>query len=423
MAVLAKLNDKQVKQALPAAKPYKLTDGGGLYVLVKPDGAKYWRYNYSFQGKGKTLQFGVYPDMTLAAVREAHQAARAKVRSGSDPSHERKMARLGAKHEAGSTFREVGEAFWEAKRKAGRSVAYIDEVIAKLEKDVYPWIGSRRPDEITEPEIYDILQRVEQRAPETARRLRGFMGEIFRHAIRTGKAKLDPTLAMRGAIITRAGGHFAAITDPAQFAELLGRMMHYGGDPVTVALMCLSPLVFQRPTELRAALWSEFDLDGKAWGTPMWEIQPQRDPEAGGTKIGNTGWESHLVPLSRQAVAILRALWPITGRTGLVFHSSRKPGNPISDGTVLGALRRMGYAGRMTTHGFRASARTLAAERLKVPNELLELQISHRVVDPLGRAYNRTTWLDERIEFMQKWADYLDRLRVGATVLPMARRA
>jgi integrase len=413
MATLAKLTDTAIRTAKGKEKPYKLADGGGLHILVKPDGGKYWRYNYRYANKDRTMAFGVYPEVSAKMARELHTAARAQLASGVDPMAERKQEKHAVRAAAADDFEGIAREMWAKKLERGNSAGYVAEVLGKLEKDVFPWIGRRAIGGITAADILAILERVEARAPETARRLRGFVGEVFRHAIARNKAKVDPTQALRGAVITPKTQHFAAITDPAAFGELLRKMYSYRGELVTRALLRLSPLVFQRPSELREARWDEFDLAGKNWGAPMWEIPAERDGAEGDTKITRTGWESHLVPLSREAVSILEALRPATEHTGWVFKSNRKTDRPLSEGAILGALRRMGYAKKMTAHGFRASARTLAEERLRADERVLEMQISHKVVDPLGRAYNRTALIEERVAFMQQWADYVETLAAG----------
>jgi len=418
MAGLAKLTDVKIRQAKPRERPYKLTDGGGLYLLVTPTGSRYWRYNYQFAGKERTLALGIYPDLSMAKAREAHMAARALLAQGIDPMEDRRQSRAEQYSAAASSFETVAREFWGKQLKRGRSPAYVEEVVGKLEKDLFPWLGHRPISQITPAELLKTLSRIERRSEETARRLRGFAGQVFRYAIVTSRATTDPSAPLRGALTTRAASHFAAITSPRDFADLLRDMRLYKGEFVTRCLLCLSAYLFQRPTEMRWAGWDEIDLTGDRfeWGVPMWEISAQRLADQGDTKITRTGWASHLVPLPRQAVQLLQELQPLTGRTGLVFASSRKPGQPLSDGTALTALKRMGYAGQMTAHGFRASARTMAAERLKVDRDLLELQISHRVFDSNGRAYNRTEFLDERIRLMQMWADYLDSLASGVSV-------
>ncbi|WP_164855678.1 tyrosine-type recombinase/integrase [Bordetella avium] len=422
---LEKLTDIKVRTAKPTDKNYKLSDGGGLYLLVKADGGKYWRYDYRFIDRARTMALGVYPETTMRAARDKHKQARQLLAEGIDPMAQRKTEKLTARTDMQAGFEAVAREMWEKKLIAGRSRGYVDSILAKLEKDVFPWIGARTPRDLEhdEPALLAILHRVERRAPETARRLRGIIGDVFRYAISTSRARRDPTQTLKGAVITPKAGHFAAITTPEKFRDLLRGLHSYTGEMVTQCLLQLSPLVFQRPSELRNAGWDEFDLTGKNWGAPMWEIPAERAGSDGDTKVTRTGWESHLVPLSRQAVDILTALQPLTGRTGMVFASQRKPGQPLSNNTVRGALMRLGFAGEMTAHGFRASARTLAAERLGTPVEVLELQITHKVADSLGRAYNRTAFLQERVHFMQQWADYMDTLRFGGQVFPLVRAA
>lgn len=423
LKALEKLSDMKVRSAKPGPKNYKLADGGGLYLLVKTDGGKYWRFDYRFHDRARTMALGVYPDVPMKAARDKHKAARQLLAAGEDPMAKRKADKLDARADAHLDFEAVAREMWAKKLAAGRSPAYVHSILAKLEKDVFPWVGSRTPRDLEheEPTLLAILNRVERRAPETARRLRGIMGDVFRYAMMTSRARRDPTQTLKGAVITPKAGHFAAITSPDRFRDLLRGLHSYSGEMVTQCLLQLSPLVFQRPTELRQALWDEFDLTGKNWGAPMWEIPAGRAEAEGDTKITRTGWESHLVPLSRQAVSILQALYPLTGRTGMVFASQRKPGQSLSNSTVRAALLRLGFGGEMTAHGFRASARTLAAERLGTRAEVLELQISHKVADALGRAYNRTSFLQERVNFMQEWSDYMDTLRFGGQVLPLVR--
>lgn len=422
---LEKLTEIKVRSAKPGPKNYKLSDGGGLYLLIKADGGKYWRYDYRYIDRARTMALGVYPEVTMKAARDKHKQARQQLAAGVDPMAQRKTEKITARTDMQADFEAVAREMWAKKLTAGRSPGYVTSILAKLEKDVFPWIGGRTPRDLEhdEPTLLALLHRVEKRAPETARRLRGIMGDVFRYAMTTSRARRDPTQTLKGAVITPKAGHFAAITTPDKFRDLLRGLHSYSGELVTQCLLQLSPLVFQRPSELREAAWDEFDLAGKNWGAPMWEIPAERAEAEGDTKITRTGWESHLVPLSRQAVAILTALQPLTGRTGLVFASQRKPGQPLSNNTVRAALMRLGFAGEMTAHGFRASARTLAAERLGTPVEVLELQITHKVADSLGRAYNRTSFLQERVHFMQEWSDYMDTLRLGGKVLPLVRAA
>ncbi|WP_296556991.1 integrase arm-type DNA-binding domain-containing protein [Pigmentiphaga sp.] len=331
MGTLAKLADTKVRQAKARERPYKLTDGGGLYLLVTPAGGRYWRYNYGFAGKERTYAIGTYPELSLAKAREEHMAARALVAQGKDPMEVRREQRAEQRAASASSFEVVAREFWQRQLKKGRSQAYVDEVLGKLEKDLFPWLGHRPVAQISSAELLQALLRVETRAEETARRLRGFAGQVFRYAIATARAKNDPSVALKGALATPKGGHFAAITAPDQFAQLLQAMHAYGGEFATRCLLRVSSYLFQRPTEMRLARWDEFDLVGDrfGWAVPMWEIPTQRLTTEGDTKITKTGWETHLVPLPSQVVTILQTLKPLTGRSGFLFESARKPGQPL----------------------------------------------------------------------------------------------
>jgi len=423
MAGLAKLTDTQCRQAKPAAKDRKLADGGGLILLIKPDGGRYWRYNYRFHAKQKTMALGVYPEVSLSAARELHQKARAQLAAGVDPMQDRKVERVKAALSTANTFEPIALEYLE-KKKLVWAPSHYSKVEARLKNDVFPWLGKRPMEAISELEVLAVLNRIEGRGViETAHRARENIGQVFRYGIQTGKCRHDPTVSLRGALTTTRAKHMAAITDPAQFADLLRAMYEYRGELTTRCLLRLSALLFQRPNEQRLAGWAEMDMQGRNWGAPMWEIPSQREGQQGDTKISLTGWESHLVPLPRQAVSILEQLEPLTGPSGMVFQSSIKPYQPISNATAMGAIKRLGFKGQMTVHGFRASARTMARERLGTDRDLLELQISHKVTDSLGRAYNRETWLQERVDFMQEWADYLDKLVNGTKVMPLVRPA
>lgn len=423
MAKRAKLTEIQCRQARCVEKPIKLGDGAGLYLLLAPSGSKYWRFDYRIHDQRKTMALGTYPEVSLSAARERHLAARALLAKNIDPMQERKKEKIMAALSAAHTFQAIADEYL-AKKKTTWASSHYDKVASRLRRDIYPWLGSRPIEDITEPELLATLNRIEGRGViETAHRARENCGQVFRYAIQTGKAKRDPTVNLRGALTTARAKHFAAITDPAAFADLLRSMYQYEGQMVTRCILRLSALLFQRPNELRVSMWSEFDLKGDRWGAPMWEIPAFREDQVGDTKISLTGWESHLVPLSHQAIEILQQLRPLTGASGMVFQSPIKPRQPLSNNTAMSAIKRLGFQGQMTVHGFRASARTMARERLGIDRDLLELQISHAVSDSLGRAYNRETWLPERVQMMQRWADYLDKLATGAKILPLLRAA
>ncbi|CAE6784117.1 Prophage integrase IntS [Paraburkholderia domus] len=399
-----KIKDIQCKKAAPKEKAYKIADWGGLYLLVKTDGGKYWRWDYRFCGIRKTMALGTYPTVTLEAARVAHRDARAILADGIDPMAERKHGKLVSRLAAINTFEDIGREWFERQRDTWVD-SHGDRIIRRLERDIFPFIGNRPIASVTTPEMLAVLRRIEERgAIETAHRAKSDCSQIFRYAIETARAERDPTENFsRGALKNPLVRHHAAITDPKEFGGLLRAIVDYRGSAITRAALSLAPLVFQRPGELRKARWEEFDLDAARWEIPSERMKrPKAEKQLG---------SAHIVPLSRQAVAILRDLHTQTGPEGYLFPSPRTRTRPMSDNGILSALRRMGYGkDEMTGHGFRASVRTLAVERLRIPAEYVDHQLAHAVKDVHGRAYNRTQWLDERIEMMQRWADYCDQL-------------
>lgn len=404
-------SDATIKAAKSKEAPYRLLDGSGLYLLVRPDGKKWWRLDYTHQGKRKTLSAGIYPETGLALARRNAEAARALLAEGIDPSEARK-AKKTKQAEARETERRLADGIPLADSFEGiarewfeiNSPSWVDahgeRIIRRLERDVFPWLGSRPIAEIEAPELLAVVRRIENRgANETAHRALQNCGQVFRFAIATGRTKRDISADLRGALAPsgKNKNHLAAITDPKQIGGLLRSLDAYAGAFVTKCALRLAPLVFLRPGELRKAEWAEFDLDAGEWNIPAARMKTR---------------EPHLVPLSRQAVQILREIHPVTGRSAYVFPGARTNGRPMSDNAVLAALRRMGYAkDEMTGHGFRAMARTVLDEVLGVRPDLIEHQLAHAVRDPLGRAYNRTKHLPQRVEMMQAWADYLDGLK------------
>lgn len=392
------LTDTAIRNAKPQAKPYKLSDSGGLYLLVNTVG-RYWRYDYRYHGKRKTLALGVYPDSSLARVREKHAEARKLLAAGIDPSFNRKAERAATVERAANSF-EVVAREWFAKFSTGWAESHADKIIKRLERDVFPWVGGRPVAEITAPELLMMLRRIESRgAVETAHRVHQNCGQVFRYAVATGRAMRDPSGDLRGALTPWKPKHYPSITDPKEIGQLLRAIGGFTGTfPVKCALQ-LAPMLFVRPGELRKAEWVEIDLDRAEWNIPA-ERMKMREP--------------HLVPLPRQAVEILRELHPLTGRGLHVFPGIREHGKPMSDAAINAALRRMGYDQKtLTAHGFRAMARTILDEVLGFRPDYIEHQLAHAVRDPNGRAYNRTSHLVERRRMMQAWADYLDRLRDG----------
>lgn len=410
------LTDVAIRNAKPAEKQQKLFDGGGLHLLVTPAGGKRWVLKYRFGGKEKSLALGTYPEVTLVEARQKRAAAREMLVQGTDPGEAKKAEKRTQRLNAENSFEAIARE-WHAKYAPSWSASHGARLLRRLEVDAFPWIGGKPIAELAPPDVLDVLRRVEKRgALETAHRLHANIGQVCRYAVATGRAARDVTADLRGALPPVQQEHMAAITDPKQVAELLRAIDGYQGTlPVSCALR-LAPLLFQRPGELRAAEWAEFDLDASTWEIPSDRMKR--------TKQGKAAGGAHIVPLPLQAVAILRELQLLTGNGRLLFPSVRTKDRPMSDNTVNAALRRLGYDGdTMTGHGFRAMARTILDEVLAVPAPIIEAQLAHTVKDPLGRAYNRTAHLQQRREMMQKWADYLDRLKAGAQIIPIGAAA
>ena len=422
-------SDVTIRSVKPGDPRKRLGDGDGLYLrLFVKGGAHGWRLDYTINGVRKNLSLGTYPDTGLALARRKADEARKLVSDGKDPSEARKAVKATVLREretvrladAGlppaDSFEAVAREWLSTVHGVKVSDGHAERTRIRLEQDVFPWIGRRPVGSIKPSELLACLRRVEQRgAIETAHRVKQACGQVFRFAIATDRCERDPAADLREALTPIQTQHHAAIIDPKRVGELLRAIHDYKGHPVTRAALALAPLVFQRPGELRQAEWVEFDL---SVGT--WTIASDRMKR---TKQGKATGPDHMVPLSVQAVAILRELQPLTGAGRYVFPSLRTKDRPMSDAAVLAALRRMGFPkDEMTPHGFRAMARTMLAERLGVDVPVIEAQLAHSVPDSLGRAYNRTEFAEQRREMMQKWSDYLDRLRKGGEVVHLPDR-
>jgi integrase len=405
------LTDRAIKTAKPAEAAYRLYDTGGLYVEIASSGGKWFRLKYRHQGKEKRLSLGTYPDTGLADARARRDEARKLIAAGIDPSAHRKAAKAAGVERATNSF-EVIAREWLAKQSFVPK--YAEKVAAWFRNDVFPYVGHRPVAELTPKEFLTVLQRVEKRAVESAHRIKQNCSQVMRYAIATGRADRDPTADLKGALARPAENHHGAITEPKEFGGLLRTIDGFTGTFVVKTALQLAPLVFVRPGELCAAEWSEFDLEAAEWNIPA--ARMKRD-------------QPLLVPLSRQALALLHQLLPLTGRGRYVFPSTRTPHanasqRPMTTAALLAALQRLGYTGeQMTTHGFRASARTMLDEQLGIRPDFIEHQLAHAVRDPNGRAYNRTAHLDDRRKMMQTWADYLDSLKGESNVVPFVRRA
>lgn len=401
------LTDTAIRNAKPGEKPVKLFDERGLYLEISPTGSKWWRLKYRFDGKEKRLSLGVYPDVSLKNARDRREAARKLLAGGIDPSENRK-AQKSAHADRGANSFEVVAREWFVKFSKTWARDHGNRIIRRFERDVFPWIGGRPVAEITAPELLTVVRRIESRgALETAHRALGNCGQVFRYAVATGRAERDPSGDLRGALPPVKGEHFAATTEPRRVAEILRAMDGYEGTLTVRCALRLAPLVFVRPGELRKAEWADIDLDAQEW---RYTVTKTNTP--------------HIVPLSRQAVDILRELQPLTGRGRFVFTGARSNGRPMSDNAILAAMRRMGIGKEeMSGHGFRAVARTILDEVLGVRPDYIEHQLAHAVRDPNGRAYNRTAHLPERRKMMQQWADYLDKMKAGAETSSMQTSA
>ena len=398
-----KLTVQAIKHAKPAPKTRKLFDGGGLYLEVSPKGRKWWRLKYRFGGKEKKLALGVYPDVTLKEARDRRFQAKKLLEDGIDPGERRQSIRKEIKTQSANTFELVARE-WFSGQESTWAKSHSSKVIGRLEKNVFPWLGKKPINSITPQQILEVIRRIEARGVlETAHRSLATCGQVFRYAIATGRAERDATADLRGALPPIKRKHFAAVTEPDQVAALLRQIHGYSGSVVVRCALQLAPLVFVRPGELRMAKWEDIDLDAAEWRYVV--------PKTG---------TPHIVPLSRQAIEILREIEPLSRDGKFVFpsHRSSKGNRAMSDNAILAALRGMGIGrDEMSGHGFRAMARTMLDEILGYRPDLIEHQLAHQVRDPNGRAYNRTTHLAERKQMMQDWADYLDRLRNGKQCL------
>jgi integrase len=404
------LTDTAIRKATPAVTPRKLADGGGMYLLLKPDGGRYWRMDYRHAGKRKTLALGVYPTVTLADARQRREDARKLLANGTDPGEVRRAAKdaqIAEAVSASQTFEAVARE-WMARQDVAEVTANKTRWI--LDTFLFPEIGQLPIASITARELLAALRKIENTGRlETAKRAKIKAGQVFRYAVLEGKVDSDPTSSLRGALKAPKGKHHAAVTDPVRMGELLRAIDGFAGQPVTLAALKLASLVFVRPGELRHAEWAEFDLEGAIWRIPGEKM-----------KMG----AAHLVPLSTQAVAALRELHPLTGDGRYVFPGLRTAARPMSENTVNAALRRLGYSGEeMTGHGFRSMAATRLNE-MGWNADAIERQLAHAESNKVREAYTHAAqYLDERTRMMQAWADYLDGLRAGGKVIALKSRA
>jgi len=410
------LTDTAIRKAQPGPKPQKLADGKGMYLEISPAGGRWWRLKYRIAGKEKRISLGTYPETGLRQAREKAEAARAMLAEGLDPSEQRKAdkARLAVqvaateRADAGlpaeDSFEHVARE-WFATRREEWAPSYGDKIMRRLEVDVFPWIGAEPIESIKPPQLLAVLRRIESRGVvETAHRALENCSQVFRYGVATGRIQSNPARDLKDALRKPMVKHFPAITDPARLGQLLRAIDSYKGTYVVRTALYLMPRVLLRPGELRNATWTEFDLEKAVWTVPAERMKRE--------KVGKLFGKPHVVPLAKQVVAALRELHRLTGASPYVFRGERHHDRPMSDAAINAALRAMGFsADEVTGHGFRATARTMLAERLGVSEAVIEAQLAHSVKDSLGRAYNRTEFQDERRLMMDLWSDYLDQLR------------
>lgn len=411
MAEIDKLTDLTVRKAKPAEKPVRLFDGGGLYLEIAPNGSKLWRWKYRFAGKEKRLAIGVYPTVGLREARQKRDDAKRLLAAGTDPGAARRAEKVTRAIAAANTFELVAREY-HGTQVDGWSEGHALRWMTAMERDMFPWIGSLPLPDVTAPLLLQTLRRVESRGVrETTHALRQYAGQVFRYGIATGRCSHNPAADLKGALKPLNVKHMAAVVDASEAGALLRSIAGYDGQPTTKAALELSALLFQRPGNIRAMEWAEVDLEAGMWTIPAAKMKR--------TVHGKTNGRPHLVPLAPQAVALLKALLPLTGHGRYVFPSLLSRERPMSENTLRTALRRMGYSNDdHTAHGFRAMARTIMVEKLNVQPDVIEAQLAHGKSGPLGAAYDRAEFMDQRRQMMVLWADYLGRLRDGAEVLP-----
>lgn len=393
------LSDLQIKAFKPGPKPQRFFDGYGLYIEVSPAGGKLWRWKYRFDSKEKRLALGDYPSTGLKEARKRRDEARSLLSQGIDPGAVKRAQKAGRRDAAANSF-EVTARRWCDANKNTWTEKYAKKTLSMLERDVFPWLGTRPVAELEPPDFLATVRRIESRGyNETAHRALQRCGQVMRFAVAEGLALRDPTSDLRGALATWEVKHMPSVTDPVRVGQILRMFEHdFKGTFQVQCALKLAPLLFTRPQELRRARWADIDLKEAVWSIPSEEMK-MREP--------------HLVPLARQAVAILTELHPVSGHLEWVFPGGRDPKKHMSDAAVNMAMKRLGIDTKteLTGHGFRAMARTILHERLGFEPDVIEIQLAHKTPGPLGAAYARAKFIDQRKKMMQQWADYLDHLK------------
>lgn len=391
------LTDVKIRQAVPRDKPWKLTDGGGLYLAIQPNGSRLWKFKFRVQGREQKLSFGRYPQITLKEARARRDEAKLELMRGGDPARRRREEKIAASMRADNSFESVAEEYVDKCEAEGLAPATIKKARWFLEK-LRPKLGKRPIAEITPHELLYVLKKFESAGHrETARRARSFASRVFRYAVATVRADTDPAQVLRGALIAPVVRHYAAITDPKKLGGLLLAIDRYEGLFITRFALQIAPHVFVRPGELRHADWDEIDLEANVWRIPAGRMKARKP---------------HAVPLSRQVKALFEELGSITGKSGYVFASMHARDRPMSENTINAALRRMGYSGdEMTAHGLRATASTLLNESDEFSSDAIERALAHNDTNAVRAIYHRGQHWQERVRMAQWWSDYLDRLK------------
>lgn len=401
------LTDIVIRKAKPKTRPYKLSDSNGLHLLVT-EKSKLWRFSYRFDGKQKTLAIGAYPVFSLNDAREKREEAKRQLVNGIDPASAKRALKQITREISANSF-EVVAREWHATHMTVKTTGHAKKVLDRLENDVFQFIGGATIKDIEAPDVLAVLRRIEQRgAIDLAHMTKQIIGQVFRYAIATGKAVRNPVPDLEGALKPKTVTHYAAITEPFGIAELLRATEHYTGSITTKCALMLSFHSMLRPVEIRTAEWCEIDLERKEWRIPAEKMKKRVD---------------HIVPLSRQVLDIFEQLKPVTGHRRYVFPSVRTSNAPMSESTINGALKRLGFGDTMTAHGFRSMASTRLNESNLFSCDVIERQLAHNDRNAVRAAYNRAQYLDDRRKMMQWWSDYLDGLRENSNVVSFQKHA
>jgi integrase len=410
------LTDKACKSAnCPIDKARaRFSDAGGLYLEVSPAGSKRWFLKYRKEGKEMRLALGSYPNVSLAEVRLKQSEAKALKHKGIDPVHDKKVGKLKASREAIDNFEAIARE-WHSKQKNNWSEVHAKTVMRRMEKDLFPWLGKRPMAQIHPMELLATLQKIEDRqAFETAHRVLDIARQVWEYWLPTVDVEQrNITEGLKARLQPYRGKNFAAILDPKRFGELMRAIKHYKGGVVVRVALQLSVLVYQRPGNLRMMEWSELDLEASTWTIPSAKMKRSVQEKAYG--------EAHVVPLPKQALALLESIKPITGHGQFVFPGERNHDRPMSDNAIRSALYSLGFGEEQKPHAFRATARTMLVDELGLDPLMIEANLAHGARDRLGKSYNRTQYLKQRFEMVQQWADYLDKLTAGADVINFKR--